>query len=182
MVMETVAETLLIIDYGSQYTQLIARRARELGVFSLIVPYNVQLQKVKELQPKGIILSGGPNSVYEKNAPDLDKQLLSLGVPVLGICYGLQLITRALGGVVAASSTREYGLAEIKLGHNSALLSKKIDVSAVWMSHGDHVKVPPTNFVVTAMSGEIICGIENADENIYGIQFHPEVTHTEHGN
>ncbi|HXR50311.1 MAG TPA: glutamine-hydrolyzing GMP synthase, partial [Verrucomicrobiae bacterium] len=179
--MESTTETLLIIDYGSQYTQLIARRARELGVFSLIVPFTMPFEEVEQLQPRGIILSGGPNSVYEKDAPGLDKRLLSLDVPVLGICYGLQLITQALGGAVEASVTREYGLAAIKLGGGSQLLDKKIDASAIWMSHGDHVKVPPTGFVVTALSGEIICGIENADKHIFGIQFHPEVTHTKHG-
>jgi len=179
--MESTTETLLIIDYGSQYTQLIARRARELGVFSLIVPFTMPFEEVEQLQPRGIILSGGPNSVYEKDAPGLDKRLLSLGVPILGICYGLQLITQALEGAVEASATREYGLAAIKLGGGSQLLDKKIDASAIWMSHGDHVKVPPTGFVVTALSGEIICGIENADKHIFGIQFHPEVTHTKHG-
>ncbi len=179
--MDVQTETLLIIDYGSQYTQLIARRARELGVFSLIVPFTISLDEVRELKPKGIILSGGPNSVYEKHAPDLDVKLLALGVPVLGICYGLQLITKHLKGSVEASSTREYGLAEITLSGNSRLLSKKINSSPVWMSHGDHVKTPPDKFVVTAMSGEIICGIEDVKRRIYGIQFHPEVTHTEFG-
>jgi GMP synthase (glutamine-hydrolysing) len=179
--MEHRTETLLIIDYGSQYTQLIARRAREQGVFSLIVPFNIPFDEVVRINSTGIILSGGPNSVYEKDAPGLDERLLKLGVPVLGVCYGLQLLTQQLGGGVEASTTREYGLAEIKLNHNSKLLGKNLDKSAVWMSHGDHVKTPPDGFVITAMSGEIICGIEHADANLYGIQFHPEVTHTEHG-
>ncbi|HCM51574.1 TPA: GMP synthase (glutamine-hydrolyzing) [Candidatus Saccharibacteria bacterium] len=174
-------ETLVILDYGSQYTQLIGRRVRELGVFSVILPFNKPLADIKKLKPKGLVLSGGPNSVYEKGAPSLDKKLLELGVPVLGICYGLQLFALNLGGQVAPSKQREYGLAKLKLSGKSTLLPAKVDGSRIWMSHGDHVAIPPTGFSVTAKSGDIICAAENAKRQLFGIQFHPEVSHTEHG-
>lgn len=174
-------ETLLILDYGSQYTQLIGRRTRELGVYSVIVPFSTSLAEIEKLQPKGIILSGGPNSVYEKGAPELDKQILEMGVPVLGICYGLQLFALNLGGKVSPAKTREYGLAKISLTSKSALLPDSVNNSRVWMSHGDHVEQPPAGFAVTAKSGDIICAAENVDEKLFGIQFHPEVSHTKHG-
>lgn len=174
-------EILIILDYGSQYTQLIGRRVRELGVYSVILPFNKPLAKIKKLSPKGIILSGGPNSVYEKGAPGLDKKLLELSVPILGICYGLQLFALNLGGKVAPSKAREYGLAKIKLTANSQLLSANIDGSRIWMSHGDHVAKPPKGFSVTAKSGNIICAAENPSAKLFGLQFHPEVSHTEHG-
>jgi GMP synthase (glutamine-hydrolysing) len=175
------AETLLILDYGSQYTQLIARRARELGVFSLILPYTADTEEIRELKPKGVIMSGGPNSVYEKEAPGLDEAILELGVPVLGICYGLQLLAHALGGEVTASASREYGKAKLKIEASSELLPKAIDGTQVWMSHGDHVTKLPEGFKLTAKSGDIICAIEDEALSLYGIQFHPEVSHSEKG-
>lgn len=178
--MET--ETLVILDYGSQYTQLIARRARELKVFSLILPFSASIEEVKSHNPKGIILSGGPNSVYEEMSPKLNPSLLKEGIPILGICYGLQLIAMDSGGKVEPSAKREYGLANIDLSNaKSALFDKKIDGSRVWMSHGDHVKDPPKGFVVTAKSDDIICAIENVERKLFGLQFHPEVSHSEHG-
>jgi len=174
-------ETLLILDYGSQYTQLIARQARQLGIYSVIVPYNTPFADIEKYQPKAIILSGGPNSVYAKTAPTVDKKLLALGVPVLGICYGLQLLALALGGKVEPADKREYGLAKITVTAKGDLLPKIIDGSQVWMSHGDHVTVPPKDFVITGESDGIITAIENSRKSFYGLQFHPEVSHSVHG-
>ena len=154
-------ETLLILDYGSQYTQLIARKARELGVYSVIVPYSTSFADIQKYQPKAIILSGGPNSVYAKDAPKLDKKVLELGVPVLGICYGLQLIALNLNGKVEAADKREYGIATLSRKTNSTLLPKTTDKSKIWMSHGDHVTQAHAGFSVTATRGDIITAIEN---------------------
>ncbi len=174
-------EELLIIDYGSQYTQLIARRARELGVFSRIIPYSAKLSDVSIENVKGIILSGGPNSVYDRKAPKLNPELLELKVPVLGICYGLQLLSMYLGGSVEASRTREYGLAKLNVRSSGGLLPKKYHNSQVWMSHGDHVTKLPKGFKLTASSGNTICVIESPERRVYGLQFHPEVSHTRFG-
>lgn len=175
-------ETLVIVDYGSQYTQLIARRARELGVYSIIVPFSSSIDAITAHNPKGIVLSGGPNSVYDNDAPTLNKALLDLDLPILGICYGLQLLTLAFEGKVEPADTREYGKATIVLQHESQLLLSDYDGSAVWMSHGDHVAVAPEGFFVTAKSEDgIICGVEDAERRIFGLQFHPEVAHSEYG-
>lgn len=174
-------ETLVILDYGSQYTQLIARRARELGVFSIILPFRVNIAEIQKHNPKGIVLSGGPNSVYEKDAPDLNEEILSLGVPVLGICYGLQLIAQALGGKVEPGTTREYGKATITLTGKSKLINEDFDNSTVWMSHGDHVVKAPEGFIITAKSGDIITAIEDHELGLFGLQFHPEVVHSQYG-
>jgi GMP synthase (glutamine-hydrolysing) len=178
---ETEIETLVILDYGSQYTQLIARRARELGVFSIILPYKATAAEIAAHNPKGVVLSGGPSSVYDKDAPALDENILGLNIPLLGICYGLQLLAQALGGTVEASDTREYGKATLQLGHTSRILQQDFDGSTVWMSHGDHVTVPPEGFHVTAKSNNIICGIEDPELGIFGLQFHPEVVHSQFG-
>ncbi|MEI6478040.1 MAG: glutamine-hydrolyzing GMP synthase [bacterium] len=172
-------QTLLILDFGSQYTQLIARRARELGVFCIILPFSTPFADIKKHKPLAVILSGGPNSVYAKKAPSIDPELLTLGIPVLGICYGLQLLTQMLGGTVEASKTREYGLARMKAMTGSTLLGA--ENGQVWMSHGDHVSVPPKGFKVTAKSGGLVCAIEDHEKRIYGLQFHPEVSHSENG-
>lgn len=174
-------ETLVILDYGSQFTQLIARRARELGVFSIILPFKTNIAEIQKHNPKGIVLSGGPNSVYEKDAPALNEEILSLGVPVLGICYGLQLIAQALGGKVEPGITREYGKATLTLTGKSKLINDDFDNSTVWMSHGDHVAVAPEGFVVTAKSGEIITALEDHELGLFGLQFHPEVAHSQYG-
>jgi GMP synthase (glutamine-hydrolysing) len=174
-------ETLVILDFGSQYTQLIARRARELGVFSIIVPFKATAAEIKKHNPKGIVLSGGPNSVYDKNAPGFDPDILGLEVPVLGVCYGLQLLAQALGGKVEAGATREYGKATIELTSKSVLIDKKFDKSVVWMSHGDHVSEAPEGFTVTAKSGELVCAVEDPAMGIFGLQFHPEVVHSFYG-
>lgn len=174
-------DTLVILDYGSQYTQLIARKARELGVYSIIVSYKATTDEIKALSPKGIVLSGGPNSVYDADAPTLNSALLDLGVPILGVCYGMQLLAREFGGVVTASATREYGEATLTVQNESQLLPETVSGSTVWMSHGDHVTTAPDSFTVTAVSSDIICAIENAEKHLYGLQFHPEVAHSVEG-
>jgi len=175
-------ETLVIVDYGSQYTQLIARRARELGVYSIIVPFSASVDDIAAHNPRGIVLSGGPNSVYDKEAPSLNTKLLDLDLPILGICYGLQLLALAFEGKVEPANTREYGKAKLLLKHESQLLLSDYDGSTVWMSHGDHVSVAPEGFVVTATSEDgIICGVEDTERRIFGLQFHPEVAHSEFG-
>lgn len=174
-------KTLVILDFGSQYTQLIARRARELGVFSIILPFSASAKDIQMHDPAGIVLSGGPNSVYDAQAPHMDNAILELNVPILGICYGLQLLTQTLGGAVEAGATREYGKATIRLEHASKLLASDYDNTVVWMSHGDHVAKPPEGFHITAKSGDIICAIEDPELGIFGLQFHPEVVHSEYG-
>lgn len=174
-------ETLVILDFGSQYTQLIARRARELGVFSIILPYNTSADTIRKYTPRGMVLSGGPNSVYDKQAPQVDQAIFELNIPILGICYGLQLLTQMLGGKVESSPTREYGKATLQLKHASKLLASDYDNSTVWMSHGDHVTTLPEGFLTTATSGSIICAIEEPELGIFGLQFHPEVVHSEYG-
>jgi GMP synthase (glutamine-hydrolysing) len=174
-------ETLVILDYGSQYTQLIARKARELGVYSIILPFRASLKEIEAQNPKGIVLSGGPNSVYEKDAPALNADLFELQVPILGICYGMQLLALNLGGKVEPGTTREYGNASISLSSKSSLIDEKADNSVVWMSHGDHVAKAPEGFTVTAMSGGIICAMEDRELGLFGLQFHPEVAHSIEG-
>ncbi|QQS69801.1 glutamine-hydrolyzing GMP synthase [Candidatus Saccharibacteria bacterium] len=177
----TSQETLVILDYGSQYTQLIARKARELGVYSIILPFRASLKEIAAQNPQGIVLSGGPNSVYEKDAPALNADLFELQVPILGICYGMQLLALNLGGKVEPGTTREYGNASISLSSKSSLIDEKADNSVVWMSHGDHVAKAPEGFTVTAMSGGIICAMEDRELGLFGLQFHPEVAHSVEG-
>jgi len=179
--MKSPPQTLVIIDYGSQYTQLIGRRARELGVFSRILPFSIDFTAIAALQPQGIILSGGPNSVYEVGAPRLDERLLGLQIPVLGICYGMQLLAHQLGGKAESSSVREYGRATIRLTGTSRLLDSGVDNTQVWMSHGVHVTKLPKGFALTATSENIAGAMEDPARNIFGLQFHPEVAHSEHG-
>jgi GMP synthase (glutamine-hydrolysing) len=174
-------ETVLILDFGGQYTQLIARRVRELGVYSEIIPFNTALEEIRRRQPRAIILSGGPSSVYEAGAPHPNPGVIELGVPVLGICYGLQLIAYFLGGDVKASSSREYGFAELEKKGDSRLLTGVPSPTRVWMSHGDDVTSAPAGFAVTAATGTAIGAVEDPSRNIYGVQFHPEVAHTPEG-
>lgn len=174
-------ETLVILDYGSQYTQLIARKARELGVYSIILPFRASLEEVQAYNPKGIVLSGGPNSVYEKDAPALNPELVEVGVPILGICYGMQLLAMNMGGSVEGAKTREYGDATLKLKGDSLLIPSAADGSTVWMSHGDHVAEAPEGFKITAVSGDIICAMEDSELGLFGLQFHPEVAHSKQG-
>ncbi len=174
-------ETVLILDFGAQYTQLIARRIRELGVYCEIHPFNIGIAKIRELEPRGIILSGGPSSVYENGAPHCSPGILDLGIPVLGICYGLQLISYFLGGKVEPSNYREYGAARIRLLGESKLLAGLPHEFPVWMSHGDHVETPPAGFQIIAETDNALGAVENIDTGIYGLQFHPEVAHTPDG-
>ena len=177
-------EKILIIDYGSQYTQLIARRIRELKVYCEVLPYNkISKNFLMSFEPKGIILSGGPNSVTKKSAPKLNQNILDSNVPILGICYGLQLICQHLGGKISKSINREYGHAYISLSKKSNLfIGFKKRNNQVWMSHGDHISKIPNNFKITSKSNnKIISSIENRKNRIYGLQFHPEVFHTEKG-
>jgi GMP synthase (glutamine-hydrolysing) len=175
-------QKILIIDYGSQYTQLIARRIREQGVYSEVLSGRQDIAHYDFEAVAGIILSGGPSSVHDKDAPELDTRLLTLGIPVLGICYGLQLIAKYLGGGVARSHKREYGRATMTLTADSELLLDLPRTSQVWMSHGDHVKDPPPGFFVVGSTPSIVnAAIADPVRRIYGVQFHPEVSHTEFG-
>ena len=177
---------ILIIDYGSQYTQLIARRIRELNVFCEIYPFNkISILLLKKIEPKGIILSGGPNSVLDKNSPQLENYLLDFKVPILGICYGLQLLSQKLDGLIKRSLSREYGFAKLKIINKSKIIPKEwFDKEiTVWMSHGDHVAKKPKGFKIIAKSNnQNISIISNEKKRIYGLQFHPEVHHTFLGN
>lgn len=174
-------ETIVILDFGSQYTQLIARRIRELNVYCEIHPFNIPAEKIRALHPAGIILSGGPSSVYEEDAPHCTREVLDIGVPVLGICYGLQLLSYFLGGRVEPSSRREYGAARVSKRGDSQLLGNLPSEFPVWMSHGDHVTLPPPGFVVTAATENAVGAVEDASRQLYGLQFHPEVAHTPQG-
>ncbi len=173
-------ELILILDFGSQYTQLIARRVREQGVYCEIVPFYDSLEKILERKPKGVILSGGPSSVYEANAPQVSDGFYdSINAPILGICYGMNLIAKDFGGVVEPSRQREYGHAKIKVLSGETQMFQDLPFELdVWMSHGDHVKSLPAAFHQTATTGEMITAIENKDRQIYAVQFHPEVSHT----
>ena len=178
-------DNILILDFGSQYTQLIARRVRECGVYSEIHPYNTPPEKIRSLSPRGIILSGGPASVYEKKAPLCDPSILRMGIPILGICYGMQLIAQLFGGEVARSDKREYGKARLTLNRKGGLfrgLGTKGSRLVVWMSHGDSVKALPPGFHAIAHSRNTpYAAIEEPQRRIYGLQFHPEVVHTQRG-
>ena len=175
-------EIILIIDFGSQYTQLITRRVREANVYSEIHSHKISADEVKSLSPSGIILSGGPMSVYDEGSPRLDMEILNLGIPVLGICYGLQIICRNFGGNVEPASNREYGKVNILIKEDEGLFKDVKKESVGWMSHGDYLTKLPGGFKVTAESTHSpICAIANTDKKIYGVQFHPEVVHTEEG-
>ncbi|HWP81460.1 MAG TPA: glutamine-hydrolyzing GMP synthase [Bacteroidota bacterium] len=175
-------ETVLVLDFGSQYTQLIARRIRELGVYSEIHPYNISTDQIKAKSPIGIVLSGGPASVYEPDAPHPDPNIFNLGIPVLGICYGLQLIGYQLGGRVDRSARREFGRATLRIDKGDDLLAGLNGSTTVWMSHGDALSQLPPQFEPIAHTDNApICAIRDPLRKIYGVQFHPEVAHTPDG-
>ncbi len=175
-------EIILILDFGSQYTQLIARKVRELGVYCEIYPYNTSIQKIKTFNPKGIILSGGPRSVTEADAPVCGREIFDLEIPVLGICYGLQLITKFFGGEIDKSLKREYGKAHIFLDDAGELFKGLKDGDVIWMSHQDRIFCLPEGFEVMAHSDNSpYAAIKKSDNRIYGVQFHPEVHHTRKG-
>ena len=171
-----------VIDYGSQTTQLIARRIRELGVYSEVFPHDAPPERINAHQPAGYILSGGPGSVYERGAPRLPNQLLEGGKPILGICYGMQLLTDALGGRVAASVAREYGPAQIQGLGETRLFDGMESAQTVWMSHGDRIEALPPGFAALAQSDNSpYAAIGDVSRHIYGLQFHPEVRHSRQG-
>jgi GMP synthase (glutamine-hydrolysing) len=175
-------DNILVLDFGSQYTQLIARRIREQNVYSEILPYNAPMESVREFAPKGIILSGGPSSVYDEDAPFPDPAIFELGVPILGICYGMQLITHILGGKVAGALKREYGRAELEIDDDSDLLWGIPDMSRVWMSHGDRIEELPPGFKVIAHTANApLAAMSYVSRHLYTLQFHPEVAHTQEG-
>lgn len=175
-------EKILILDFGGQYSQLIARRVRELNVFCEIKKYNISSEKILEEDYKGIIFSGGPNSVYSDNSPKCDKNIFELGIPILGICYGAQLMAYSLGGKVCKADKGEYGSTEVNFKTGFTLTKNLSSESTCWMSHADYIEQAPPNFNITATtpSCPVAC-MENAEKNLYGIQFHPEVTDTVEG-
>jgi len=178
----SVSSSIVILDFGSQYTQLIARRIRELNVFSAVLPCTASLAEIQTLEPRGIILSGGPSSVYDAHAPKADPAVLRMGLPVLGICYGLQFIVHHLGGTVRPAARREYGDAEVSLiDLENPLFAGLPATMRVWMSHGDEALELPPGFHVTAKTANALAGIANPTERIWAVQFHPEVQHTTGG-
>src|SRR5262245_46704439 len=175
-------QTIVVLDFGSQFTQLIARRLRELSVYSEILPFNTSIADIHARRPVGIVLSGGPRSVSEASAPRCDPAVYEAGVPVLGICYGMQLMTDALGGEVAPAPQREYGHAVIRIDERAPILASLGPELRVWASHGDLVKRAPSGFTVTATSANApVAAMVNQDRGLYAILFHPEVAHTDHG-
>ena len=175
-------DIIVILDFGSQYKQLIARRTRENKVYSKIVPYNITPEEIQEIKPKGIILSGGPLSVYDENAPRPNPGIFDLDIPVLGICYGMQVITEIFNGKVKKSQEREFGRAELFIDSNKDLFQNLPSNLTCWMSHSDELKKMPDGFVKLAHTLNADCAaFANRRKKIYGVQFHPEVVHTQRG-
>ncbi len=176
------SEEIVVLDYGGQYSQLIARRVRDCGVFSELLPHHVSIDEVKKRKPRGIILSGGPASVYAEGAPKLDRGLLELGVPVMGICYGMQLLVHELGGKVEQAEVGEFGRSDLRVIEPGRLLRGMPKEQTCWMSHRDTVFEPPPGFTALASSSASpVAAIEDTERQVYGIQFHPEVVHTPYG-
>jgi GMP synthase (glutamine-hydrolysing) len=176
-------QTILVLDFGSQFTQLIARRLRELSVYSEILPFNTPIAAIRAKQPRGIILSGGPSSVREDGAPRPDPEVLRMGLPTLGICYGMQLMTDMLGGTVGSAPHREFGHALVTRTDDQARMLQNVPSELrVWASHGDFVAAPPPGFAVTATSANApVAAMEAPDQGFYALLFHPEVAHTDRG-
>ncbi len=177
--MET--QSIVVLDFGAQYSQLIARRVREQHVFSAVLPCNSKIEDIRKYSPVGIILSGGPSSVYDHDAPPADPRIFELGLPVLGICYGLQFMAHTLGGKVLAAERREYGHAQVELLDDSELFKGLPRSLEVWMSHGDEAQELPPGFKLIAKSPNAVAGIEDAGRKLFAVQFHPEVRHTKLG-
>lgn len=176
-------EMILVLDFGSQYNQLITRRIREFGVYSELHSHRLTIEEIKELNPKGIILSGGPHSVYGENSFRCDPGIFDLGIPVLGICYGMQLMTHHFGGVVERANEREYGKADINVKDKATLFDGTPKTQTVWMSHSDKIIEAPADFIIEATSSSTpVAAMSNPDKKFYGLQFHPEVRNTEFGN
>jgi GMP synthase (glutamine-hydrolysing) len=174
-------QSIVVLDFGAQYAQLIARRVREQNVFSVVLPCNSKIEDIQEYSPVGLILSGGPCSVYDKDAPSADPRVFELGLPVLGICYGLQFMAHSLGGKVRAAKHREYGHAQVEGIEHSELLEGLPRTLEVWMSHGDEALELPPGFKLVAKSPSAVAAIENAGKKLFAVQFHPEVRHTKFG-
>ena len=176
-------DTIIILDFGGQYCHLIARRIRDLGVYSEILPFDVEIEQIRWKQPKGIILSGGPDSVYEEGSPQLSKEfydyIFDNNIPVLGICYGLHLIIHQLNGKIEPHDHKEYGKTEIEIVESSKLLDSLNKNEVVWMSHGDQIKEMPKGFKILARTKTCpIAAFSNDAKKLYGVQFHPEVVNT----
>jgi len=177
------SEMIVVLDFGGQYNQLIARRIRDLGVYSELMPFNTSVDKIRGLQPKGIVFSGGPSSVYGDGAPAVDPAIFELGIPILGICYGMQLIAHQLNGKVERAHTREYGKSDVDFVVGSPLVKGLDAKQVVWMSHGDHVSQLPEGFVLDASTESApIAAMSHHEKQIYAVQFHPEVRHSVKGN
>ena len=175
-------ETVIVIDFGGQYNQLVARRVRECNVYCEIYSYKTDIQKIKDMHPKGIILTGGPNSCYEDGAPTCTKELFELGIPVLGLCYGAQLMQHVLGGKVEKAPVREYGKTEVFVNTESPLFTGIEEKTICWMSHTDYISVPAPGFEISAHTADCpVATAENEERKLYAIQFHPEVLHTVRG-
>lgn len=175
-------ELVIVLDFGGQYNQLVARRVRECNVYCEIYSYKVDIEKIKEMNPKGIILTGGPNSCYEENSPTYSKELFELGIPVLGLCYGAQLMQHVMGGKVERADVREYGKSNLTVNNNSPLFSNVAKDSICWMSHFDYISQIAPGFEITATTPDCpVAACENTAQNLYAIQFHPEVLHTQEG-
>ncbi|AET59093.1 GMP synthase (glutamin-hydrolyzing) [Paenibacillus terrae HPL-003] len=176
-------EIVVVLDFGGQYNQLIARRIRDLGVYSELLPYNTPAEKLRELAPKGIVFSGGPSSVYAENAPQVDRAIYDLGIPIFGICYGMQLMAHQLDGKVERAGKREYGKADVQFNEDTRLAKGLESRQTVWMSHGDHVTDLPSGFKLDAGTESApIAAMSHPERNLYAVQFHPEVRHSIHGN
>lgn len=175
-------ELVIVMDFGGQYNQLIARRVRECNVYCEIYSYKIDIEKIKEMNPKGIILTGGPNSCYEEDSATYSKELFELGIPVLGLCYGAQLMQHLLGGKVERASVREYGKSELTVDNSSVIFSNVKTKSTCWMSHFDYISQAAPGFAITATTPDCpVAACENKEKDLYAIQFHPEVLHTEEG-
>ena len=175
-------ESILILDFGGQYNQLIARRVRECNVYCEVHPYTMKIEEIKAMEPKGIILTGGPNSVYDMASPHGEPELFELGIPVLGICYGAQLMAWTLGGKVATAPVSEYGKTEVTVSDKEGLLKNVSDKTIAWMSHTDYIEAMPEGFKATAHTPVCpVAAMENSSKKLYAFQFHPEVTHSQEG-
>ena len=175
-------ETVIVLDFGGQYNQLIARRVRECNVYCEVHPYTLSLEKIKEMNPKGIIFTGGPNSVYDEASPRYERAILELGIPVLGICYGSQLMAYLLGGEVATAPVSEYGKTEVTVDTSSKLFDDVAESTICWMSHTDYIAKAPEGFKITATTPVCpVAAMENEEAKLYAVQFHPEVLHTQEG-
>ena len=175
-------ETVVVLDFGGQYNQLIARRVRECNVYCEIYSYKTDIEKIKEIQPKGIIFTGGPNSVYLEDSPAYAEEIYKLGIPILGICYGSQLMMHQLGGKVEKAPVREYGKIEVHVNTDSALFQGVSPKTICWMSHNDYISKEAPGFEISAWTNDCpVAAVENKEKKLYAVQFHPEVLHTQEG-